>query len=85
VTVAPLTSGVEITVSDDGPGVASADRERIFERFVRLDEHRDRSDGGAGVGLAIVRRIVAAHGGTARSVEPLGGIGARFVVQLPRR
>lgn len=74
--------GVWLTVDDDGRGVAPTERERVFERFVRLDEARARDDGGSGLGLAIVREIVRAHGGDAFVTEsPLGG--ARFVVRLP--
>lgn len=71
-----------LTVVDDGPGVPVADRERIFERFVRLDEARARDDGGAGLGLAIVRDVVVRHGGEVSVGEgPLGG--ACFTVRLP--
>ena len=60
----------------------TADRGRVFERFVRLDEARARDAGGSGLGLAIVREIVRAHGGDVRvDVGALGG--ARFVVSLP--
>ena len=52
-----------LEVGDDGPGIAPADRERVFDRFVRLDSDRSRSAGGTGLGLAIVREIVVAHGG----------------------
>jgi signal transduction histidine kinase len=52
-----------IAISDDGPGIAPKDRTRVFERFVRLDSDRSRSSGGAGLGLAIVAEVVAAHGG----------------------
>jgi signal transduction histidine kinase len=72
---------VVLAVSDDGPGIAPAQRERIFERFVRLDPARGRAAGGAGLGLAIVREIVTAHGGTARAEET--DAGARLVVRLP--
>jgi len=72
----------ELAVSDDGDGIAEADRERIFEPFARLDESRCRSRGGPGLGLAIAREIVRAHGGTI-SVEDAREGGARFVVRLP--
>ncbi len=71
-----------LTVDDDGPGVPQDRREDIFERFVRLDESRDRVRGGVGLGLAIVSEIVHAHGGRIHVGDsPLGG--ARFVVELP--
>ncbi|MEY2569407.1 MAG: hypothetical protein QOE35_3936 [Actinomycetota bacterium] len=73
---------VVLTVEDDGPGVAVADRERIFERFTRLDDSRDRSAGGTGLGLAIVREIAEQHGGSARVSDGDAG-GARFEVSLP--
>lgn len=72
---------VRVEVEGDGPGVPEADRERIFERFVRLDESRTRASGGAGLGLAIAREISAGHGGKLH-VEP-GRRGARFVMLLP--
>ncbi|GAA1578007.1 HAMP domain-containing sensor histidine kinase [Actinomadura kijaniata] len=71
-----------LRVVDDGSGVAPADRERIFERFVRLDEARSRDAGGAGLGLAIVRDLVEAHGGTVAAREAPGG-GAAMEVRLP--
>jgi signal transduction histidine kinase len=71
-----------LSVDDDGPGVAPADRSRIFDRFTRLDDGRARDAGGSGLGLAIVREIVAAHGGTVR-VEDAPSGGARFEVHLP--
>ncbi|HEV7655403.1 MAG TPA: HAMP domain-containing sensor histidine kinase [Mycobacteriales bacterium] len=52
-----------LTVTDDGPGIPAADRERVFDRFTRLDSDRGRDSGGAGLGLAIVRELVTAHGG----------------------
>jgi two-component system OmpR family sensor kinase len=73
-----------VTVSDDGAGVAPADRERIFERLVRLDEARSADDGGAGLGLAIARGIARAHGGDLGCVEPVDGRGAAFALRLPR-
>jgi signal transduction histidine kinase len=71
-----------LTVDDDGPGVPVAQRERVFDRFFRLDSSRARTSGGAGLGLAMVRRIAEGHGGTARiDTAPSGG--ARFAVRLP--
>jgi signal transduction histidine kinase len=71
-----------VEVADDGPGVPEEERERVFERFVRLDEARARSDGGAGLGLAIVREIVVAHGGdVAVTGSDLGG--ALFRLRIP--
>jgi signal transduction histidine kinase len=73
---------IEIRVDDDGPGVPAADRVRIFERFVRLDDARARDDGGSGLGLAIVQATALAHGGSIR-VEDSDLGGARFVLTLP--
>ncbi|GII58408.1 hypothetical protein Pth03_67970 [Planotetraspora thailandica] len=72
----------ELSVADDGPGIAPEHRERIFEPFSRLDPARDRRKGGAGLGLAIAKEIVRAHGGTVEVDSSPGG-GARFVVRLP--
>lgn len=75
-------SSVVLAVDDDGPGVPAAESDRVFERFVRLDAGRARTGGGAGLGLAVVRETVAAHGGaTTVTGSPLGG--ARFLVTLP--
>ncbi|MDQ0598861.1 signal transduction histidine kinase [Streptomyces canus] len=71
-----------VEVADDGGGVAEADRERIFERFVRLDETRGRDDGGAGLGLAIARDVAARHGGTLTVRDAPAG-GALFELRLP--
>lgn len=73
---------VVVTVEDDGAGIPSEERERIFERFVRLDDARSRDAGGSGLGLAIARGIVAAQNGTILADESGWG-GARFVVTLP--
>lgn len=71
-----------LVVDDDGPGVPPDDRERIFEPFVRLDPARSRDTGGTGLGLALTRRILAAHGGHVACLpSPLGG--ARFVARWP--
>ncbi|MGW8793859.1 ATP-binding protein [Streptomyces althioticus] len=71
-----------VGVADDGEGLAEADRERIFERFVRLDAARSRDDGGAGLGLAIARDVAVRHGGTLTAgAAPAGG--ALFELRLP--
>jgi signal transduction histidine kinase len=71
-----------LVVADDGPGIAPDDRERIFERFTRVDDARAPTDGGTGLGLAIAREIVERHGG-AIHVDSGDEPGARFVVELP--
>ncbi|GLW44404.1 two-component sensor histidine kinase [Streptomyces sp. NBRC 14336] len=71
-----------LQVSDDGDGVPVADRERIFERFVRLDEARSRDDGGAGLGLAIARDVAQRHGGGLTVGDGPAG-GALFELRLP--
>jgi signal transduction histidine kinase len=71
-----------LSVSDDGPGIPPADRERIFDRFTRLDDARTAVTGGAGLGLAIARDIVQRHGGTL-ALDPDHHPGGRFVVTLP--
>jgi len=71
-----------LVVDDDGPGVPEAERERIFQPFARLDEAPDRGSGGVGLGLAIVQRILEAHGG-AIVVESSELGGARFVTRWP--
>jgi signal transduction histidine kinase len=75
-----------IEVEDDGPGVPAADRERIFERFTRLDDARSRESGGFGLGLAIVRDIVERHHGTIEVADAAAGpgAGARFTIRIPR-
>ncbi|MGW5501230.1 sensor histidine kinase [Streptomyces rochei] len=73
---------VVVAVADDGEGVPAADRERIFERFVRLDAARSRDDGGAGLGLAIARDVAVRHGGTLTVHDALAG-GALFELRLP--
>ncbi|NNF53269.1 MAG: HAMP domain-containing histidine kinase [Acidimicrobiales bacterium] len=75
-------AGVFLTVGDDGPGVPTAVRDKIFERFIRSEEARDRDSGGSGLGLAISRTIVEGHGGTI-TLDPGSGSGARFFVHLP--
>jgi signal transduction histidine kinase len=74
-------SWASVAVTDDGPGIPEADRERVFARFTRLDEGRSRDEGGAGLGLAIVRETARAHGGDVvlEDAEP----GLRAIIRLP--
>jgi signal transduction histidine kinase len=74
--------GVVLVVDDDGDGIAPVDRERIFERFVRLDAARSSGAGGSGLGLAIVAEIAAAHGATVTAGDSALG-GTRFTVRFP--
>ncbi|MEU0134352.1 HAMP domain-containing sensor histidine kinase [Streptomyces sp. NPDC006296] len=82
VSVRAARGEVLIEVTDDGAGVPEAERDRIFERFVRLDDARSRDDGGAGLGLAIARDVAARHGGILTVGAAPGG-GARFTLRLP--
>jgi signal transduction histidine kinase len=72
---------VRLVVDDDGPGIPAEDRDRIFDRFARLDASRARDGGGAGLGLSIVRVIADAHGGAVWAQRSPAG-GARFVLEL---
>ena len=85
ITISQTDDEVELRVADDGPGIALEARERIFQPFVRLDQHRARSLGGTGLGLAIVADLVSEMGGTVGVVpnEPHDIGGAVFVVHLP--
>ncbi|MGZ8598923.1 MAG: ATP-binding protein [Actinomycetota bacterium] len=78
------TDGAEVVlaVEDDGPGVPEPERERVFDRFVRLDASRERDAGGSGLGLSIVREIAALHGGTVVLADARLG-GARVEVRIP--
>lgn len=81
--VHPEGTDIVVEVADDGHGVAAADRERVFERFTRLDEARDRDSGGSGLGLPIVQELVARSGGSVHLDDaPAGGLLVR--VTLPR-
>ena len=73
-----------LEVLDDGPGIPAAERQRVFERFVRLDASRERAKGGSGLGLAITRQIARAHGGDVQVADPeQPGAGAHVVLTIP--
>jgi signal transduction histidine kinase len=74
---------VRITIEDQGPGIAAQDLPHIFKRFYRADPARSRQAGSSGLGLAIARKMVEAHGGTIAASNLEGG-GAQFEVRLPR-
>jgi two-component system, OmpR family, sensor kinase len=76
------TPAVVLDVEDDGPGMSADQAQRVFERFYRADQARNRASGGTGLGLAIVAGLVNAHGGTV-SVRTAPGAGADFQVKLP--
>lgn len=82
VTTTTTTGGAAVVVADDGPGIPAGDRERVFERFARLDDARSRDDGGTGLGLAISREVVRRHGGRL-TVDRAPAGGARFTLLLP--
>jgi two-component system sensor histidine kinase SenX3 len=72
----------EVSVTDEGPGIAESERDRIFERFYRVDSARSRETGGTGLGLAIVKHVAAGHGGEA-TVWSDEGTGSTFTLRLP--
>jgi len=78
----PGTDSIEARVADNGPGIPEEDRERIFERFYRVEKSRADAPEGTGLGLAITRRILQLHDSPIR-VESLPGHGASFSFQLP--
>lgn len=80
--VSSIGGQIELTVADDGPGIPQAERERVFERFHRLDEARARDGGGSGLGLAIVRDAAHAHGGSVSISDARPGTAVK--VLLPR-
>jgi signal transduction histidine kinase len=73
---------VRLRVRDEGPGIPEAERTRVFRPFYRIRRDEDGAEGGSGIGLAVVRELVEAHGGRARvGAAPAGG--AEVVVELP--
>ncbi|MDI9887422.1 ATP-binding protein [Streptomyces sp. HNM0645] len=79
---APGGDQIEIAVTDQGIGISEKDRERIFERFYRVDPARSRATGGTGLGLAIVKHVAASHGGEV-TVWSTEGQGSTFTLRLP--
>jgi two-component system phosphate regulon sensor histidine kinase PhoR len=77
-----IGESIQLTFSDNGPGIPLEDQAHIFERFYRVHKHRARDAGGTGLGLSIVKNIVLAHGGSV-SLESMPGEGAAFHVTLP--
>ena len=77
-----ISNTAEISVKDNGIGIAAEDLPHIFERFYRVDQSRNRLTGGSGIGLAIVKAVVEAHHGTIRAESRLGS-GSSFIVTLP--
>ena len=77
-----LGDTVRVTVSDQGPGVAESDRERVWAPYYRGRDHASRAVGGSGIGLAVVRSVVERHSGRAW-LEPAGAQGTRVVVEFP--
>ncbi|WP_406147021.1 sensor histidine kinase [Streptomyces sp. NBC_01012] len=79
---APGGDQIEIAVTDQGIGISEKDRERVFERFYRVDPARSRATGGTGLGLAIVKHVAASHGGEV-TVWSSEGQGSTFTLRLP--
>jgi signal transduction histidine kinase len=77
-----MPRGVELTIADDGHGIPAGDRERVFDRFTRLEEARDRDSGGSGLGLPITRELLRRDGASIRLED--AGPGLRAVVTLRR-
>jgi CheY-like chemotaxis protein len=78
-----VASGIQITVKDSGAGIAPEHLGQIFERFRQVDSSTTRAHGGLGLGLAIVRHLVEAHGGSVAAESAGVGLGATFTVSLP--
>jgi len=76
------SEGIEVAVSDDGPGIDPVHLPRLAERFYRIDSHRSRQMGGTGLGLAIVKHIISRHRGRLM-VDSIMGQGSNFRVLLP--
>jgi signal transduction histidine kinase len=79
------TGGVALSISDTGEGIPAEHLPHLFERFYRVDTARDRAHGGSGIGLAIAKALVQAHGGQLTATSPGTGQGSTFRILLPRR
>jgi len=82
VAVRPAKGHIELSVSDNGPGIPPEDIPHLFERFWRAEKSRNRATGGSGLGLAIVKQLIEAHHGEVQ-VESQTGSGTRFTIRLP--
>jgi signal transduction histidine kinase len=83
ITATATADSIRIEIGDDGPGIPVGERERVFDRFVRLDASRERVSGSSGLGLAIAKEIATAHGGRI-AITGAPGSGALVVITLPR-
>jgi signal transduction histidine kinase len=77
-----VVNSVELSIADNGPGIAVEDLPRVFDRFYRADKARSRESGGTGLGLAIARQLALAHGGDLSAANRPEG-GAKFSLRLP--
>jgi signal transduction histidine kinase len=84
ITLRTSADTVVVDIDDDGPGIPVADRDRVFQRFTRLDQSRAAHTGGAGLGLPIARELLTAMGGTVELVDRPEGAGCRFRCTIPR-
>ena len=86
VTVGVSATGENVTVkiADNGPGIPDSEKDKIFERFYRLDDSRARDTGGTGLGLAIAREAVLMHGGKIEVISSFGK-GTTFLVIIPKK
>jgi signal transduction histidine kinase len=82
VTASSHNGSIDVVVADTGPGILAEHLPHVFERFYRVDESRSRDDGGTGIGLAIARSVVEAHGGRIWA-ESEPGRGSTFTFELP--
>jgi len=82
--LSPGTGDAELSVADTGEGIPAEHLPHVFERFYRVDTARDRTHGGSGIGLAIAKALVEAHGGQLTATSPGTGQGSTIRILLPR-